>query len=147
MKRAIVVLLAVLSVAQVATGQTTVAVDKDKTRNNDRGAVQWKTQRTGAIDVPYVILQNSNGTPATTPGVQRTWTLQAGVTTASATITAGALSVSIVPSADFAGTINGATISGSSSGSVFTARVIAPDTLPAIAYTRSAGSLTISVIR
>lgn len=79
-------------------------------------------------------------------GTVRTWTLQTGVTSGS-TIAAGAISISIVPSSDFAGTINGATITGATNGSAFSPKVIPPDTLPAVIYTRSAGSLTISVLR
>jgi hypothetical protein len=144
MRRFILAIAILAGSLSIASAQ--VAVDKDKIRSSDHGNVQWKVKRSGSIDVPYVILQNDNGTAATAPGVQRTWTLQTAVTTG-ATIASGALSISIVPSSDFAGTINGATITGTTNGGAFNVRAVSPDTLPAVVYTRSAGSLSISILR
>jgi hypothetical protein len=145
MKRFAFVALALIFSAPILSAQERV-VDKDKTRNTDRGNVQWKTKRTSNVDVPYFIPQYENGAAVFVPGVQRAWTLQTAVT-AGATIAAGAISVSIVPSSDFAGTINGATITGTTNGGAFNVRANPPDTLPAIIYTRTAGSLNISVLR
>lgn len=77
-----------------------------------------------------------------TAGAQRVLTSTAS--TSSGTVTAGAKSVSFVTSSDWSGSINGASFPASASKNI---SVISPgDTLPAIAYTRSAGTLYIDVL-
>ncbi len=62
--------------------------------------------------------------------------------TSSGTVTAGASSVTFLPSSDFTGTIDGISYPGTDWQVIpFTAAV--GKTLPAIAYTRSAGTLNI----
>jgi len=75
-------------------------------------------------------------------GVQRTLTSSAA--TASGSLAAGAKSIAIVTSSDFSGTINGAAFPAFAS---FNVSVDAPaNTLPAVAYTRSAGTLYITTL-
>ena len=79
-------------------------------------------------------------TPA---GVQRT--LTSTVATTGGTVALGAKSVSFTFSADYAGSVNGATIDPSVTGSKsFSAP--GQDTLPAIVYTCTAGSVTVDVM-
>lgn len=66
----------------------------------------------------------------------------ASVVTASGTVAAGKKSVALIPSADFAGTILGVDVGTQP----LTFEAPAGDTLAAIVYTRSAGSLTILTI-
>ncbi len=87
-----------------------------------------------------VVAGGSAPTPvARTPSV--------AVAIVSGSVTAGARSVSIAPSSDFAGTILGTTITGTTNGGSFTWTAGQNDTLAAIAYTRTAGSLTILQVR
>ncbi len=75
-----------------------------------------------------------------TPGPAQTLTSTAAV--ASGSVTAGASSVTFLPSSDFTGTIDGISYPGTDWQVVpFSAAV--GKTLPAIAYTRSAGTLNI----
>lgn len=75
-------------------------------------------------------------------GVQRT--IQSTAPTSGGSVTAGAKSVSFVTSSDFVGTINGAAFPASAAKSF---SVPSPaDTLPAIVYTISAGTLYIDKI-
>lgn len=74
-------------------------------------------------------------------GTVRTAALTAAV--ASGSVTAGAKSVSFSSSSDFAGTIGGAAF-GASQALVFAAD--GADTIGAIAYTRSAGTLYIATL-
>ena len=81
----------------------------------------------------------------TTPGTGTTRTPAFTAATSSGTVTAGAKSVTFIFSTDFAGTILGTTIDLSTMGSItFTAP--SGDTLSAIAYTRSAGTIYIQTI-
>lgn len=79
-------------------------------------------------------------TPA---GVQRTIT--STVATTGATIAAGAKSVSFTFSSDYAGAVNGATIDPTVTASK-SFNAPGPDTLPAIVYTCTAGSVTVDVM-
>jgi hypothetical protein len=63
---------------------------------------------------------------------------------ASGNITAGDYSMSIVASSDFSGTVGGVTFPASATLSISSPL---KDTLPAIAYTRAAGTLTVYSIR
>ena len=84
-------------------------------------------------------------TPGTTNGVQLTGsqrTPAASVVTSSGTVVAGKKSVTLIPSNDFTGTILGVDVGAQP------LQFDAPpgDTLGAIAYTRTTGSLTILTI-
>lgn len=79
-------------------------------------------------------------TPA---GAQRTIT--STVATTGATIAAGAKSVSFIFSSDYAGAVNGATIDPAVTASK-SFNAPGPDTLPAIVYTCTAGSVTVDVM-
>lgn len=75
-------------------------------------------------------------------GSQRT--LNSSAQTTSGSVSAGAKSVSFVTSTDWSGTINGAAFPASASKNLSV--INSADTLPAIAYTRSAGTLYIDVL-
>lgn len=78
-------------------------------------------------------------------GAARTFTSSAP--TSGATIAAGAKSVGVVFSSDFAGTFNGAAASSTIYPGGKTISVINPnDTLPAIPYTISAGTMYLDVL-
>ena len=79
-----------------------------------------------------------------TPGTGEARTLTSTTAAASGSVSAGAKSVSFVTSSDWSGSVNGATRGASLA---FSVSVINPgDTLPAIAYVRSAGTLYIDVM-
>jgi hypothetical protein len=62
MKRSTIALLFLLFAAHGTLAVSpSVAVDKDKTRNTDRGSVQWKVKRVGSVDTLCVV--NEDGTP------------------------------------------------------------------------------------
>lgn len=69
------------------------------------------------------------------------------VATTTGSVLTGARSVSLAPSADFEGTILGTTITGVTNGAAFDFVAPAGDTIAAIAYTITAGSLTIQQLR
>ena len=77
-------------------------------------------------------------------GVQRTPAIS--TVSASGTVTAGVRRVTFVFSSDFAGTVLTATFAGATDSSI-TIEAPAGDTLAAIAYTRSAGSMRILEVR
>lgn len=78
------------------------------------------------------------------PGGGTARTLTSSAVTSSGTVAAGAKSVAFQTSSDWSGSVNGATRAASET---FYVSVINPaDTLPAIAYVRSAGTLTIDVM-
>lgn len=86
---------------------------------------------------PYALKVDITGGGGTPQTVARS------VVSTSGSVTAGATSVTIFSSSDFVGTVAGAAFSASIAEN-FTAQP--GSTLGAIAYTRSAGSLTISTI-
>ena len=77
-----------------------------------------------------------------TVGVQRT--LASSAVTTDGTVSAGAKSVSFVTSSDFSGTINGAAFLASASKNI--APISPADTIAAIPYTVSAGTIYIDVL-
>lgn len=79
-----------------------------------------------------------------TPAGGSARTLTSTAATSSGTVAAGAKAVSFVTSSDWSGSVNGATRGASLA---FSVSVINPaDTLPAIAYIRSAGTLYIDAL-
>lgn len=79
-----------------------------------------------------------------TPGGGTARTLTSSAVTSNGTVTAGAKSVCFTTSSDWSGSVNGAARAVSQT---FFVSVINPaDTLPAIAYVRSAGTLYIDVM-
>lgn len=82
------------------------------------------------------------GTSGGTSGTQRTLTSTAA--TGSGSVAAGSKSVAFVTSSDWSGNINGVAFPASASKNISV--ISAGDTLPAIDYTRSAGTLYIDVL-
>lgn len=100
--------------------------------------------------IALLILANMvgmNGAAATGAVTQGARTLTSTTVSASGTVAAGALFAEFIFSSDFAGTVNGNTFSGATDSMWQTPPLSRPgDTLPAIAYTRSAGSIRLTVL-
>ncbi len=84
--------------------------------------------------------------PAPEPTIM-TRTPLLSVATVTGTITEGALSITLVPSSDFSGTILGTAITPESPIAAFTWNAPAGDVVGAIPYTVTTGSLFITQIR
>lgn len=97
-----------------------------------------------------IISPTGSGIPFTPPtvngvkvvGIQETRTPQDGLTTATTTVPAGALSVTVLFSSDFVGTVEGISVTGATA-SQFADAANPGNTLPAIVVTRSAGTYSI----
>lgn len=100
-------------------------------------------QTTMAASVPVTIASNQTALPVTLPTGAHVFTSSAVTSSAASPISAGAKSISFVTSADFIGTINGASYPASASKNP-TAEL--GKTLPAVAYTVTAGTLYIDIL-
>jgi hypothetical protein len=103
-----------------------------------------------AVKALILVWTGGSGTIPSSPGVPvipgggTARTLTSSAATASGSVTAGAKSVAFQTSSDWAGSVNGATRAVSQT---FYVSVLNPaDTLPAIAYVRTAGTLYIDVL-
>lgn len=89
------------------------------------------------------VVTNPDGTPISNGGTGTVRTAAVTVATGNGSVTAGKKSVSINSSSDFSGTVTGAALPASG---VVTFAADGADTIGAIAYTISAGSLTIATL-
>lgn len=94
-------------------------------------------------DIICQVVSNPDGTPISGSGSGTTRTASLTAAVANGSVAANCKSVSFSSSSDFAGTIAGATF-GASQALVFAAD--GADTIGAIAYTRSAGTLYIATL-
>lgn len=100
--------------------------------------------------IALLILANMvgmNGAAATGAVPQGARTLTSTTPTGNGTVAAGALYAEFIFSSNFAGTVNGNTFAGATDYIWQTPPLARPgDTLPAIAYTISAGSIRLTVL-
>ncbi len=105
----------------------------------------WIDQLSIEYAVKCLLLYFTGGVapPSGNPGIGPTATLASSAATGNGSVPAGAKSVSFVTSSDWSGTINGAAFPASAAKSITPQQ---GSVLPAIAYTRSAGTLYIDTL-